>query len=577
MKGWMWLFASATSLATVLLLAGAGSATAVDWSRPFIIPDASPANGLAMAASEQRGTLIAWEEYLGGGGGHIRARWIEPDGTLGPVRRMNTAATARPADWDFSAPYVAANRSGTAVVAWHGPRNALFARSFGRGGRLGPILELAPENDIPGAAHMTIDAAGAATVAWSQIATEYVEPKGSRIVAATAHARRIHADGSLGATIDLPAGENLGLWPQLASHPSGKTTVIWLTRTADLQGVRMARISNEGLGPVREIAARGPYASAERPVFAAGPAGGSVIAWQGSDAAGPGLMARRIAADGTFGQPHMIERGSAPHSADATLAPDGPATVVWRQVTADSVLIRARQIADDDSLQPPLTLTDPALLPGEPDVEPSPSGGTTTIWGSQRSTQVAGGYDNDAFIETREIATNGSLRDATALTSGSPPFASDPRLAASRGELTAVWLEWHGNSSWVSASRLVSHCPSPRPTRALVRVLKQRRPPRAPGVHATLSFDRAVELRFVRAVLTYRRHGGTRRSVRVLHPRGLGGPARYPLFLGTTRAVRRDLDRGSRAWVRVVVRTRSYRTGCDFGKPQVVRLAARVR
>jgi hypothetical protein len=573
--------AVAIGLATaVLLLAGATSASGAGWSKQFTITGDPVSAPPAVAASELGGTLVVWLSFRQSGL-DIRARRIGTDGKLGPIRQIS-GTRERPAagDWQPHGPFVAVNRFGAGVVVWYGAAFELLARPIGRKGKLGPIRTLAPGYD-PGPynspeAHVTIDAAGTATVAWSQVVTEYVEPKGSRIRSATAHVRGLHADGRLGETIDLPAGDDFGLGPRVANDAPGKTTVVWLVREGSSQSVQMARISGDGkLGPVREVAPSAPFASAALPVLAAGAAGGSLIAWEGSNALGPALMARRIAVDGALGQPHAVARGGVLYGAAAILDPDDRATIAW----TDGMTISARQIAGDDSLQAPLTLaTGTAIYRDLSDLALSPGGGATAIWSRRSEGKVAPDrYESDTFVESREIARSGALLPVTALVSGSPPSSESPRLASRRGELTAVWNQGQGNDLWISASRLVSHCPSPRPTRAFARVLKQRRPPRAPGVHPTLAFDRAVEVRFVRAVLTYQQPGGTRRSARLLHPRRLGGPTRYPLFLGTTRAVRRDLDRGSRAWVRVVIRTRPYRTGCDFGKRQVVRLAARVR
>lgn len=573
--------AAATALAmAVLSLAGAANASAANWSKQFDMardPFMSPP---AIAASDLGGTLVLWQ----GGwpdGPEIRARRIGTDGTLGSIHQI-AKPQGRPVygDWDPRGPYVAVNRFGAGIVVWYGVAYELLARPIGRGGKLGPIRELAPAYS-PGPynspeADVTIDAAGTATVAWSKVVTGYVEPKGSRIASASAHVRRVDADGRLSKTIDLPTGDDLPLGPQVVNDAPGQTTVVWLVRDGASQGVRMARISTDGmLGPVREVAAPAPFASVEPPVLAAGPAGGSVVAWAGSDALGPALMARRIAVDGALGLSHAVARDPLPSNPHAILDPDGRATIAWNEMTT----IRARQIAGDDSLRPPLTLaTGRAITRRLADLALSPSGGATAVWSTRTEEQVAPGrYESDTFIESREITAAGDLRPVTALASGSPPSSDGPRLASSRGELLAVWRSSHGSGAWLSASRLVSHCPSPRPARAFVRVLKQRRPPRAPGVHATLVFDRPVELRYVRSVLTYQRPGDERRASILLHPRRLSGPRRHPLLLGTTRAVRRDLARGSRAWVRVVVRTRPYRTGCDFGKRQVVQLTTRVR
>jgi hypothetical protein len=537
------------------------------WSPPFAVTDIGRAYGPVVATSPLNGAVVAW---LDGGTNAVWARRIAPDGTLGPERKLSPRLGSFAEGLD-----IAIDRSGAAVVIWYDHEldrgYSLHARRMGARGRLGPARRLAPPLPLTAQeASVEVDAkTGSATVVWSQVFGTSVEPKGVRLTSGTIHARSLRAHGSLGPSIELPAGDAINRSPRLAVSSSGGGTVAWVAHEDRGYFVRAARLGSRGrAGAVHEVSVPQQWWSGNAPEVLAETAGGASIAWTETmgDGLGRRAFARRLSADG-LGPAHLLPQGPIEHSPAVAKDSSGTALVLWNAGTDSEP--SGRRLAVDGVASPVWQLSSGRY--GMPAIAVDSSGQrATVVWAS--STDF---YRSPTRVMARQIMGDGRMGPVSMLVDDPLGYMREPAAVAdSRGSVLAVWSRSRRSQSTLQAARLVRACPVVRLRRAVAKPPMRYRPGRVRGLRVRLVFDRAAEIRFARTRLTFRSpRTGRRRSLRV---RSSDALAASKVRFALPKRLRHVLRLRQPVSLRVRLRAKPHASGCPYGKARTVTVRARV-
>jgi hypothetical protein len=217
------------------------------------IPTAEFGSVSGIASDSQGDTLVAWTEFIGPTEVAPRARWVSAAGQLGPPIDPSSGGTG------FE-PVVAMAPSGRAFVAWRdsegsGPSSA-FGRWVERDGSMGPLLTIAVGEPAQMSAvelHVVVDPAGVATAAWRN-----GEPGKSQDL----NMRRIQPDSSMSPAIPEIAKGVVEL--DIAPLPNGSTVAVWrdigiseAVLTGNLEVVPETQISSDNRGAGPDVATDG--------------------------------------------------------------------------------------------------------------------------------------------------------------------------------------------------------------------------------------------------------------------------------------------------------------------------------
>ena len=205
-----------TALALVFVVAGAGTAQAgfAPGNDPIVAAEQMAATGFDTDA--QGNSLVAWSQKQTLASPYeVKARRLSAGGTAGPVFDL------APGEIGYR-PELAMTPSGRAFVAWRVLKgfdpSPLVGRWVEPDGSLGPLLTIvAAEAGAVGAVdpHVAVDPAGVATVSW-------VNEFGN-----TLGLRRVQPDGTLGAIVPDISGGGGVTNPEIAALPNGSTVAIW--------------------------------------------------------------------------------------------------------------------------------------------------------------------------------------------------------------------------------------------------------------------------------------------------------------------------------------------------------------
>jgi hypothetical protein len=184
------------------------------------------ASGLGI--DRQGNSLVAWDQN--GPDYEVKARRLAATGALGPLLDLDPGLPGR-------GPVVAMAGSGRAFVAWRAPAdgNPFAAGVRGRwvepDGSLGPVLTLAvgKEGELAAAGLLAVvDPAGVATITWKN----EIGMGGGQLML-----RRVQPDGTLGELVPDVTG-SVPTEPRIAALPDGSTLVIW--RSAFIEKIVVA-------------------------------------------------------------------------------------------------------------------------------------------------------------------------------------------------------------------------------------------------------------------------------------------------------------------------------------------------
>ncbi len=318
---------------------------------------------------------------------------------------------------------------GSVFVAWEAVQVTRIAPD---GVPSGVITDIAPEPQVPPSreqtenSHVTgiaVAPSGVVTVVWLDIVSW-----SARIMT-----RRLAADGTpLGEPVELAAGQEIHIRPQLGLAPDGTATVAWGRPTSSGGEIAMRRIAPDGTpGAVQTITSDGdPY----RLHMATAPDGTATVVWNRKEEDGTLLMERRVAPDGTL-EPETHQLGAsdwAMGEPQVALAADGTARVLWeRWGHTDDEEIWTRQVEPDGSPEPEGHLLDAAEGIGLADLEVAPDGTALATWSANPGGRRA------AFI-----AADGTPATAGPITVAGSPLAEWPSIVATPD--SGFMLSWHG-------------------------------------------------------------------------------------------------------------------------------------
>jgi hypothetical protein len=332
--------------------------------------------------------------------------------------------------------------------------------------------------------HVAVDPAGAATVVWADrsAASDMVR------------ARRIAADGTVGAVLDISDPAEGTSDPQVAVDAAGNATVVWRSQLAGGEMVRARRITAAGaLEPIMDVSALDNVFSAPR--LAAAPSGAVTVVWSVNDSATEIVVqGRRIAADGTLGS---IEDLSVVlesiNGIDIAVDASGRAAFAWAAYNGTRYVVRERIMDAAGALAPAVTRSAPGEDVRDPDIAFGPAGGDPALtWrrepddmirvrsggtlhdvsasGEQCVTsRLAVGGVGDVTVaweceesggayraKTRRLAADGTLGPIHDL-SGPSDNDPSPELAVDgRGDATIVWRREAGPIYVVQAARMAA-------------------------------------------------------------------------------------------------------------------------
>lgn len=323
----------AAFLLVFFALAGTAQAGFTPTNEPIV--EAENLHPTGLASDAQGNSLVAWSQEPVDDLHEVKARRVSATGTVGPVFDIAPGETGfRPA--------IAMTPSGRAFVAWRvlaepGPDSAK-GRWVEVDGTLGPVLTLAQGQagvEDAGNVQAVVDPAGVVTVAWQNFDGNTLE------------LRRVTPGGALGPIVEdvgeggvtnpviaaLPSGSTVAVWrsggvetnvvtaanvagtaeqisatstagdPAIAVGPAGTSLVVWRQNSGDEFAVRGRRLDPSG-APVGGELTIEPLAKGfvgSRPRLSADSAGNLLVTWSRQDSGGiSAVYARGLNSAGTF-------------------------------------------------------------------------------------------------------------------------------------------------------------------------------------------------------------------------------------------------------------------------------------
>jgi hypothetical protein len=346
------------------------------------------------AAGDAAGnTVVVWDRS-DGTNTIIQARRIDADGTLGPIHDLSAGGQSA------FAPRIAIDATGKATAVWrrsNGTNTIIQARRIGADGTLGATQDLSAPGQQAFNPRVALDAAGNATAVWYR-------NNGANTIA---QARRIAADGTLGATQDLSAPGQDAFDADVAVDPAGNATAVWGRfngTNSVLQGRRIA--PGGSLGPTEDLSASGQSISFEHGV-AVDPAGNATPIWSRFDGSNDIVQVRRFGANGALGPIQDISGpGQDAGSPQIAFDPDGTAIAVWIRFDGANNIAQARRIAPDGALSATVDLSAPGRNAFDPRIAIDLSGNVTAIWNRDNGVNT--------IVQTRAFLRSPNCRGGTA-------------------------------------------------------------------------------------------------------------------------------------------------------------------
>jgi len=566
----------ATLLATLAAVLGTAATANAQWSEPFAVSESVHSDSVPEVAVAPTGeATVVWASYDGPGGDPIiLARRVDANAALGPIQHMTD-----PAESGID-PDVAVDADGNATVVWtrlDGGDATVRARRITAAGTLEDIQDVSALGEDGNGAEVAVDAEGNAAVVWRR-----PDNPGHTI-----RARRIDAAGRLRAIVDVSDGTTTQTSFDVAAGPAGNAFVVWVQSPGSGGGVIEARriAANGGLGAITDLSASGePGFDPQVAVYGDGL---PIAAWQREDGT---IQARRDLGGGL--SPIMDLSQPDAHGADVAVDATGIATVVWSRFDGTSDRAQLRR------LDPTGALDDfEDLWSGGDDQRPTVTvdgdGDATVIWrnipGSgdaiirTRTAPVAGGLGDTLDLTAADevdapaLATDPSGHstavwarhhaagaDIVAARFPAPPPPASPPAVPAPPQTSSVTAPSPGTGS--------TACPviGLGPLRASTAAAPKSR--RTKGVAARLTLSGPADLEVVSGRLSYKL-GGRTQTARLRAGRSTASNV-AKLRFALPKAVAAKLRIGTRVTLRLKVR--AGQRGCAFGAPRTLRIATRV-
>ncbi|MDQ8046274.1 MAG: hypothetical protein AAGC46_12620, partial [Solirubrobacteraceae bacterium] len=279
-------------------------------------------------------------------------------------------------------PSAAVNASGQAVVGWseylvggNGPTALVNVRSAS-GAWSGPVQVSTP-GQYAGNTHVTINAAGEATIAWSE---------GADADHATVHVER-HTDAGFTGQQAFPVehGDVLGL--ALATNDAGGGVVTWAAYGpcdgcvfSNYTGAVYAAVRGaDGTYAAQQLSDAPPY-NTTVPAAAINARGDLSVAWADGAADSERVHLRQLTAGGTFAPSlYLSPDGTRSQVPNLVVGPDGTVTAVWWQ----SKSMVATRVSADGTVGPVQALPGTLVTTfpfGRPTIAVDGAGRVTAAW-----------------------------------------------------------------------------------------------------------------------------------------------------------------------------------------------------
>lgn len=261
--------------------------------------------------------FVAWRELIEPGPDSIKGRWVEPDGTLGPVLIL---AKGEATVEDALNPMAVSAPSGIVTVAWENEdKNTLELRRVNPDSTLGPLVEDVGNGGVTGPV-IAVLPDGSTVVVWRSGGTE------KNVVTA--------ANG-LG-TVEQISETSITADNQIAVDSAGNSLVVWRQHDDPQFAVRGRLLDPKGL-PVGSELAIDPLEAGfvgTRPAVSADSAGNFLVTWSRQIGGVNTLFSRSVNSAGVFAGPEQVVStpGVDATSSEALLLNGGIGAVAWRDV-----------------------------------------------------------------------------------------------------------------------------------------------------------------------------------------------------------------------------------------------------
>jgi len=280
---------------------------------------------------------------------------------------------------------------------------------------------------------------GTATVVWSARSGPEFE----------VFARRIAADGSRAAAVQLSAPGGDALAPQVAVAPDGTATVVWTRWDGADFRIQERRIGVDGTPEEATQTLTGSGQDAFDPQVDVSPSGEATVVCKRFDGFHYLVLMRRVAPDGTAetAAQRLSESGRDAVEPQVAVAADGSATAVWSRFDGTATIVQERWIGPDGTLAADTVgLSAAGANAVQPQIGLAADGGATVIWNR---------FDgSDWVIQGQHLSLAGAPEGPAFALSAAGRSAAEPRLAVDgAGVATAIWERYDGSNFVVQARR----------------------------------------------------------------------------------------------------------------------------
>jgi Glycosyl hydrolase family 26 len=350
------------------------------------------------------------------------------------------ATDLSPLSQDALAPQVAVAPDGTSTVVWSaqaGGAFGVYARRTAPNGIRGPVTELSPPAKAQPLAQIEDALAPQVAVAPDgTVTTVWIRSDGTNFVV---QARRIAADGTLGAIQDLSVTGRDAAEPQVAVAPDGTATFVWKRFNGTQFLIKARRMAADGtLAPTQDLSVSGR--DAVDPQVAVAADSTATVVWSRYDGANSVVQERRLGPDGTpsAGVNDLSSAGQNAVQPQVVVAPDGTATVVWVRYNGANTIAQERRISPGGVPEPTTNdLSAAGRDAAEAQLALGPDGSATVVW--ER-------YDGSAFVvQSRRVSPAGVPAATTRTLSATGRDAAEPQVSvAPDGSATVIWTRFDG-------------------------------------------------------------------------------------------------------------------------------------
>jgi hypothetical protein len=366
------------------------------------------------------------------GDGDAVVVWPEPEGAI-----FDTVVQVafKPAGGSFGAPVrvsapgsatlnpqVAMNAAGDTVVVWERVVNEAFAVQVQAavrpaGGTFSESANVSAVGLSLAEPRVAIDAAGTATVVWTQMT-----PATATIQAATRP-----AGGQFSPAVDLASFESGGPFSrgggaEVATNPAGETVAIWSRVDEADDAIVQAATRSAGGTFFAPVDLSAPGRSAGSPQVAIDAAGNAVAVWTRFDGSTGVVQVAQRAAGEAFSAPVDLSLvGGQAQAPQVVVNAAGDAVVAWQRSNGTNMIVQATVGRAGATFPAPIDLSLAGQDAAEPRVGIDADGDAIATWRRSNAIVQAAGYDG-AGPQLRRLSIPAAVSAGTAATFSLSPL-----------------------------------------------------------------------------------------------------------------------------------------------------------